>query len=136
MRPIRAKRGERGSIAAFVVLFSFCLMALAGLVTEGGAVMSAREQAMTEAEQAARVGAEQASVLGLHNGRILASGSAPTAAAEFVMALYGHRGTATRIGGEVTATVSPFSIRTPLLGLIGLPSIRVSARASAEAVAR
>ncbi len=120
----------------FVVLLSVCLLALAGLVSEGGLVMSAREQAMLEAEQAARAGAAQASVAGLHDGRILEPGSGPVLAAEGVMSYYGHPGWATRSGGEVTATVAPFSVGTPLLALAGVPAVKVTARASAEAVAR
>jgi hypothetical protein len=53
-----------------------------------------------------------------------------------VMRYYGHPGWATRSGGEVTATVAPFSVRTPLLALAGVPAMKVTARASAAAVAR
>lgn len=132
----RQERDDRGSIVAFVILLSVCLLALGGLVAEGGAVMTARENAMTEAEQAARLGAAQASVASLHDGRLLEQGLGPIAVAESLMRQYGHKGWATRHGGVVTATVYPFVIRTPLLALAGLSSVTVSARASARAIAR
>lgn len=134
---MRARLGnDRGSIVAFVVLLSTCLLALGGLVAEGGAVMTARENAMAEAEQAARLGAAQASVASLHDGRLLEQGTGPLAAADSLMRRYGHKGWATRRGGVVTATVDPFTVRTPLLAIAGVTSVQITARASAKAIAR
>lgn len=121
---------------AFVILLMPCLLALAGLVAEGGMVISAKQRAMAEAEQAARAGAAKASVAGLHDGLILAPGDAPAKEAEFVMAADGHPGVASTSGGRVTATVEPFSVATPLLALAGVPHVMVSARATAQAIAR
>ena len=132
---LRQSRGETGSIAAFTVLMTASLMALLGLVAEGGQVLAARESAIAEAEQAARTGAARLSANTLHSGGILDAGPGPVQAAEYVMAADGHRGTASVAGDVVFATVSPFEVSTPLLGLAGIPSITVTARASAQAVA-
>lgn len=126
---------DSGSIAAFTTLLCAALLALAGLVAEGGQVLTARESAMAEAEQAARVGASRLSTESLHDGQILDHGSGPVKAAEYVMSAAGHPGTAVLSGSTVTTVVTPFTVRTPLLAIAGVPSIRVSARASAHAVA-
>lgn len=126
---------ERGSVSAFVLLLSVGLTALLGLVAEGGHVMAEREAAMAEAEQAARVGASQLSVPALRSGGIIDGDGIPARAAMFVMAADGHPGTATVVGATVTATVTPYSVATPLLALVGVPSIRITAHASATAVA-
>jgi hypothetical protein len=127
---------ERGSVVAFVVLLVTCLMALAGLVSEGGAVLSAREAAMAEAEQAARLGAATVSPLALHKGEILDPGTAPVSAAEAYMKHAGHKGTVVISGSVVTATITPFRVNTPLLALAGIFSMKVSAKAKAEVLAR
>lgn len=131
----RALQYQEGSIAAFTVLICVGLAALMALVAEGGQVLVARETAMAEAEQAARAGAAVLSPATLHAGGILDDGLGPTEEAEYVMAAAGHAGTATAASGEVTATVNPFSVPTPLLSIVGISSISVTARASADAVA-
>ncbi len=132
----RPKSGhDTGSIAAFTVLLAVSLAALLGLVAEGGEVLAAHSLAMSEAEQAARAGAAQVSSATLHSGQILDLGSSPVEIAEQVMALDGHPGTASVSGDTVTATVAPFRVATPLLGLVGFAFVTVSASASAMAVA-
>jgi hypothetical protein len=131
----RDYRSEEGSIAAFTVLLCTALVALLGLVAEGGQVLADRETAMAEAEQAARTGAAQLSAGTLHLGGIVDGGAEPVHAAEYVMAADGHPGTARAAAGLVTVTVTPFSVSTPLLSLVGIPSVTISAHASAEAVA-
>ncbi|MHB1986927.1 MAG: hypothetical protein ACYCSF_02920 [Acidimicrobiales bacterium] len=129
------RRSDDGSIAAFSVLMCTALAALLGLVAEGGLVLATREAAMAEAEQAARAGAAVLSPGTLHAGDIINGGRGPADVAELVMATDGHPGNASAANGVVTATVSPFSVPTPLLILAGIASITVSARASAQAVA-
>ncbi|MGO9560598.1 MAG: hypothetical protein ACLPQS_09020 [Acidimicrobiales bacterium] len=131
----RYSRRDEGSIAAFTVLLCAALVALLGLVAEGGQVLADRESAMAEAEQAARTGAAQLSPSTLHLGGIVDVGPEPAQAAEYVMAADGHRGVARAAGDVVTATVTPFSVSTPLLALVGIPSVSISAHASAKAVA-
>ncbi|MGO8876862.1 MAG: pilus assembly protein TadG-related protein [Acidimicrobiales bacterium] len=128
-------RPETGSVTVFVLLVCLCLAALLGLVSEGGLVLSSRETAVAEAEQAARAGAAALSPAAVRAGSISSSPPEAVEAAENVMALNGHAGTATAVRGVVTATVTPFRVSTPLLALVGVPSISVTASASASAVA-
>lgn len=122
-------------MAAFTMLLATSLAALLGLVAEGGQVLSARQAAMQLTEQAARSGAAQLSAQTLHTGGIIDPGIGPLLAAERVMAAAGHPGTATEAGGVVTAQLKPYSVSTPLLALVGVPSVTVTASASAAAVA-
>ncbi len=128
-------RGDAaGSVTAFTVLLMAALMSVLGLVAEGGQVIAARERAMADAEQAARAGAAVLSPGEAHLGGILDPGSAPALAAERALNADGHRGTATVSGRVVTVRLSPFRVRTPLLALVGIPSVSVGASASAEAI--
>lgn len=127
--------GDAGSLAAFVVLFSVALFALLGLVAEGGAALDARMAAVTEAEQAARAGAADLSPATVHAGGLLDDGAGPVSRAEAVMASYGHPGVATVSGSAVSVTIRPFSVATPLLGLVGVPTMTVTATATARPIA-
>ncbi len=126
---------DEGSVTPFVLLLCLGLATLLGLVAEGGLVLSARETVLAEAEQAARAGAAMLTPATLRAGGIAPDGAAAVTAAEADMAASGHPGVATDHDGTVTATVRPFRVRTPLLALAGVPSITVTASASAEAVA-
>jgi hypothetical protein len=128
-------RTEDGSVTPFVLLVCVCLAALLGLVAEGGAVMSAREAAVAEAEQAARAGAAVLTPTTVRAGGTSTGGASAIEVAEFLMALSGHPGTATDVGGVLTARVAPFRISTPLLALAGVDDITITASASARAVA-
>lgn len=128
-------RSEEGSVAPFVLLLSVCLAALLGLVADGGLALSAREAAVAEAEQAARAGAATLTPETLRAGGTFTGGPQAVEVAESVMALAGHAGSATVIGGVVTAVVTPFEVSTPLLALVGVASVSVTASASAQAVA-
>lgn len=128
-------RADRGSVTTFTLLICLGMVALLGLVAEGGDVLAAREQAVALAEQAARAGAAQLSPTTLHLGGVLDQGGNPVLAAEYLLAVGGHPGYATVTGNTVTATVRPYAVSTPLLRIVGVPSIAVGATASATAVA-
>lgn len=121
-------------MTVFVLLMTACLAALLGLVAEGGQVLSAKETAVAEAEQAARAGAAYLTPQTVRLGGTSTGGLAAVRVAEYYMALNGHPGIAVDRGGTVTATVTPFTVPTPLLALVGLPSMTVTATASARAV--
>ncbi len=129
------KEPNRGSLSAFVVLLTVALVAVVGLVACGGQLLSAREAALSEAEQAARAGAAVVSAQALRSGRIADGGEVAIQAAEQVMAEDGHPGSASAEGTEVTVVVTPYPVPTPLLSLVGISSLHVSASASAQAVA-
>jgi len=133
----RPRPGERdaGSVTPFFLLLVTALCAVLALVTEGGALMTARLAAETEAEQAARAGAAVLSAATLRAGGIATGGAAAVGVAEQFMAGAGHPGTAWASAGSVTAAVRPYEVPTPLLALAGVREVLVSGSATAEAVA-
>jgi hypothetical protein len=121
-------------VTPFVMLICVALMALLGLVVDGGRALSARGAALSEAEQAARVGATQLSVAWLHAGLTTFQVAGATAAAEQYMATSGHPGSAAVVGTCVVATVRTYRLATPFLALIGIDDLPVSASAAATVV--
>ncbi len=124
---------DLGSITAFVVLLLVALMALLGLVVDGGSAMSAHQAAADEAEQAARSGAGALSVEALRAGLLRLDPGEAVAAAESFTRASGHPGTASVDGDVVTVSVQ-YRIPTEVLGLVGINSLLVTAQASAEDV--
>jgi Flp pilus assembly protein TadG len=49
---------ERGAVTVFVAIVTVALLAVAGLVTDGGRILAARREAGNVAESAARAGAQ------------------------------------------------------------------------------
>jgi Flp pilus assembly protein TadG len=121
---------ERGAVAAFVVLIMVGLVALLGLVVDGGVALTARQAAHVEAEQAARAGAGALSKDALRAGLIEIDGPAAVVAAEAFMAAAGHPGSATVAGGVVTVWIK-YQVPTTILGIIGIDRLDVSAEATA-----
>ena len=131
----RACRSDAGAVAAYILLLLAAMMALLGLAFDGGMALSAHQAAFTEAEQAARAGAAALGAGDLRGGVVQPAVEAAISAAEHFMAASGHPGVATVVGDEVVATVLPYRVSTPLLGLAGVSSLTVSASAAATAVA-
>jgi hypothetical protein len=125
---------DEGAVSAFVVLLVGILVVLLGLAVDAGQALSARQAAYAEAEQAARAGAAALATGALRSGSLQPAASAAVASAERYMAVAGHAGTALVRGDQVVATVLPYRVSTPLLGLVGIPSLAVSATATATAV--
>jgi Flp pilus assembly protein TadG len=124
------RRSDNGAIAAFVVLIMVGLLALLGLVVDGGSDLTAHQAAQVEAEQAARAGAGALSIDALRDGETLIDAPAAIAAAERFMAEAGHPGSAVLSGGVVTVHIR-YQVPTAILGLIGINWLDVSAAAAA-----
>jgi Putative Flp pilus-assembly TadE/G-like len=131
--PVGTGRTDRGSISAFVVLLLVAIMALMGLVVDGGSAMSAQQSAYDEAEQAARAGAGELSIDGLRSGMVTLDDSAAVSRAVAFTVAAGHPGTATAEGGTVRVEIH-YRMATDVLGIIGIDSLPVSAAASATDV--
>lgn len=132
-QPFR-RTGEGGIIAAYVTLLVVPLLALLGLVCDGGRAMAARQAAATEAADAARAGAGQLSVSALREGVLALDPTEARRAAFAATVAAGHPGRVLVSRGEVTVVVS-YRVPTLLLGIVGVPSISVSASATAVDVA-
>jgi Flp pilus assembly protein TadG len=126
----RTYGSEEGSLSAFVVLLLVAVIALMGLVVDGGSALNARQSAADEAEQAARAGAGALSVDALRSGSIQINQAQAIEAAEQFTAAAGHPGTVTVSGGTVTVSIR-YRIPTDVLGIVGISTLPVSAAASA-----
>lgn len=123
--------GDRGALTAFVLLFLIGLMALFGLVVDGGAALTAHQAAEVEAEQAARAGVGAISVDALRAGVVRIDPTGAVAAAEQFAASAGHPGTAEVSGGVVTVRIH-LVVPTTVLGIVGIRFLGVTATAAAE----
>ena len=120
-------------VTAFVVIFTFALLLLAGLVIDGGLTLAARVQAINEAQAAARAGAEAINIpLFRSTGEIVLDPAEANQAAESYLAATGHTGTVQVNGDDVDVTVS---ITQPMqiLGIGGVGSLTVTGHGSAAA---
>jgi hypothetical protein len=98
---------ESGMVTAFVVVFTLALLVMAGLVLDGGLALSAKVQAIDDAQAAARAGAQAIDIpLYRSTGQITLDANEATADAEQYLAQSGHTGTVTVTGDQVSVTVT------------------------------
>ncbi len=129
----RQGRGEEGTVTAFVVVFAFALLLLAGVVIDGGLTLAAKVQAIDEAQAAARAGAQAIDLpLFRSTGEVVLDPAEATQLAEAYLAKTGHVGAVTVDGDQVSVTVS---VTQPMqiLSIAGLGQITVSGHGSALA---
>ena len=126
-------RDEEGMVTAFVVIFTFALLLLAGLVIDGGLTLAARVQAIDEAQAAARAGAQAINLpLFRSTGQVVLDPSQARQAAESYLAATGHTGTVAVNGEQVTVTVT-ISQPTQILSLAGIDHLTVTGTGTATA---
>ena len=122
----RAARWERGSLTAFFVLFVVAVLLVAGLVFDGGALLTARRDVADAAQDAARAGAQAIDIATVRAGDTTLSPNEAATAARAWLATEGHTGTVVVTGDTVTVTVSD-TVRLTLLPLAGISARTVSA---------
>lgn len=123
--------GERGAVSLLVLALLPVILAIVGLMYDGGQTLNAKIEASNEAAEAARAGANQLAPA----TRGASASIDPAAAASAVnayLASSGHQGSVSVNGTEVTVTVT---IDQPLvvLGAFGLSSTHVVESATADA---
>jgi Flp pilus assembly protein TadG len=123
---------DRGSISVFFTVLAFGLLALIGLVYDGGLAQAARAEATAIAAEASRAGAAQIDLDYLRTTGItrLDPAAAQSAAAAWIVAA-GIEGSASASVEEVAVTVT-VDHPTEILGLIGIETITVDADATAR----
>lgn len=127
-----SRRGERGSVTLlFVLVMPALMIGLVGLVFDGGSVITARRQALNEAEQAARAGAQGVAVEEVRDGgpQELDPARAEAAARAYLDAL-GRDGDIEVDGDRVRVTVRIQRSRQ----ILPLGPVTVSATAEARNV--
>ena len=58
-RPRRWAKADRGTVTAFVVVFSMALLFTTGFVLDGGRILTSKREARNAAQSAARAGAQE-----------------------------------------------------------------------------
>jgi len=131
--PLCSTRNEEGSVSAFLVVVLIGLLALLGLVVDGGRALVAHQEAVDVAEQAARAGADALSVGGLRDGVVRMDATRARMAAEGYLRQAGLNGQVSIQGEWVKVSVTR-EMRTLLLGIVGLSRIKVVATGRARDV--
>ena len=94
-------------VTAFVVIFTLALLAMAGLVFDGGLALSAKVRAIDDAQAAARAGAQAIDIpLYRQSGTITLDSAQAVADAQGFLAAAGEHGTVTVTGETVDVTVT------------------------------
>lgn len=127
-------RDERGAVTAFVACFTVALIAVFGLVVDGGLILASRRQAFNAADAAARVGAQAVDESALRSGRplMLDPGDAERRAIDYLAAV-GLDGVVDVVGDRITVTVTT-ERELSVLGFTGLGPIGVKGTGTARAV--
>jgi Flp pilus assembly protein TadG len=131
----RPGEGERGSLTLMLAVLFIALLAMAGIVIDGGAKLDAAENATAIAQEAARAGAGMVNQSTAYSAGIFVVDPAEAVAgARAYLAKTGYRGTVTLVGSDsirVTVTVTE---PTKVLSLIGIDSMTSTGSATAVLV--
>jgi Flp pilus assembly protein TadG len=127
---------ESGSLTLMLVVLLVALLALAGLVLDGGAKLNAASTAAAVAQEAARAGAGQVSQpTAYSSGSFVISQAAAINAARHYLATAGYRGTVQVTGPRTIRVTVTIRQPTKVLSLIGISSFTVTESATATLVA-
>lgn len=136
----RHEAGDAGSIGIVLALLMVGMLAMAGLVIDGGAALAAKGRAADIAQQAARAGADTLQQSSLRNGdgdgnevALRVDPDLAQQAAQRVLSLGGVTGEVTVDGDSVTVRAS-VQRRTAILSAVGLNTVTGNATASATAL--
>jgi Flp pilus assembly protein TadG len=124
---------EQGSIAAMTAVMAVALLAMVGLVVDGGRAVVARRVAMDDAAEAARSGVDALSISALRSGSVQIDPSVAIESAHQFLAAAGVQGSVDVTGQTVTVQVVTHE-PTAVLSVIGIRSMTVTATASATDV--
>src|SRR5437016_7848352 len=114
--------GDNGTVTAFVVCFTVALIAVAGLVVDGGSILAARRHAFEDADAAARAGAQAIDEAALRSGQPVTLN--PDRARELAQAQLdasGEIGTIELTGDSVQVTITREQ-ELSILGFAGMGS--------------
>ncbi|CAL9343603.1 TadE/TadG family type IV pilus assembly protein [Nocardiopsis dassonvillei] len=99
---------DKGQVSAFVAILVAAFILCLGLVTDGGGLMRARNEAATLAQEAARAGVQQLDWSSYREGtnEVALDPAAASAAAQSFLSAAGATGTVAVSGDTVTVTCS------------------------------
>lgn len=131
---MKTRRSEAGQVTPFVAIVFLALLLCAGLVVDGGRILTARRQAADVAAGAARAGAQAVSIEDLRasNAQRLDVEGARAAALDY-LAQTGRTGEVEVAGDTVTVRVR-LSTSMVILGLAGMADKTVTGTGTARTV--
>lgn len=130
----RRGRGDQGTVTAFVVCFTVALIAMAGLVVDGGSILAARRHAFEDADAAARAGAQAIDEAALRNGQpVTLDPELARQLAQAQLDASGEIGTVDVAGDLVKVTVTREQDLS-ILGFAGIESVTIHATGTARPV--
>ena len=131
---------ERGSLTLLLAVMFVALLALAGIVIDGGAKLTAAENATAIAQEAARAGAGMVSQPTAYTkGSFVVDQSQAVQAAEQYLSQpsvtgAGYQGSVTREGTQSIQVTVTFAEPTRVLSIIGIDQVTGSGTATANLV--
>lgn len=127
-------RRDSGQITAFVVVMISAVMLLAGLVLDGGLILSARLRALNEAQEAARSGAQAIDLATYRDtGNVVLDPARAVAAANAYLTGTGAQGEAHVDGDQIVVTVRRRQA-TQILTILGIRAVTVHGTGTAHPV--
>jgi Flp pilus assembly protein TadG len=136
MRPHRLRgAAERGSITLMLLVLFVALVALAGIVIDGGAKLNQAENANAIAQEAARAGAGQVDQANAYsNGSFTVDQAEAIAAAQQYLASAGYQGTVSAPTPDTIRVTVTVTSPTRILSIIGIDSMTSTGSATASLV--
>ena len=132
--PDRNHDGERGGLSLMIVILFAVLAALAGIVVDGGAKLTADETAVALAQEAARAGATTVNVSTAYasGSFVVDQGQALSAARSYLVSAGYNRFTAVAVGARAIRISVTITEPTRFLSLIGIDSFTSTGTATAS----
>lgn len=133
--PGRRSAADRGSITLMLVVLFVALIALAGIVIDGGAKLNQAENATAIAQEAARAGAGMVNQANAYStGSFTVDQAQAIAAAEHYLASAGYHGSVTPAGAQSIEVTVKVTGPTRVLSIIGIDSMSSTGSATASLV--
>ena len=124
---------EAGMVTAFTVVMTVALIAVTGLVVDGGLALADRQRALDAADAAARAGAQALDERSLRAGQVTVDAGAADRRATDLLRREGLTGVTSVNGDQVTVRVTVTRNLT-ILGAFGLRPMTINAEGAATAV--
>jgi Flp pilus assembly protein TadG len=126
---------DKGSITLMLVALFVALIALAGIVIDGGAKLNQAENATAIAQEAARAGAGMVNQANAYStGTFTVDQGQAIAAAQQYLASAGYHGSVTPVGTESIEVTVTVTAPTRVLSIIGIDTMSSTGTATASLV--
>lgn len=133
---VRAEGGDRGALSLMIVVLFVALVALAGIVVDGGAKLDADENAYALAQEAARAGANSVDTSTAYRSGsfVVNPGQAQEAASSYLSAAGQHDFSVRAVGRREIWVSVTITEPTTFLAIIGIGHFTCTGKATATLV--